>query len=138
MKIKVPDGMLNAAVNSRNGLGRELGWSSSTCTAILEAALQWLSENPQVPTLNQVDEMRVHLGIKYCAWTTIIKPFLMEWQRRMFMAEDEVPEQLKPLMWDKWQKDHGIPEEVRGWLPIDSHNNQVLAAYKLGQKSRHK
>lgn len=44
----------------------------------IEAALRWLSENPIVPTLEQVNELMP---------LPTVRDIIAEWQRRMFTVE---------------------------------------------------
>jgi hypothetical protein len=84
-KYIVPEGMLKAAVRvGPHGCESEI-------KRIIEAALLWLSENPIVPTPDQMDGccddikgakslmMNVHEIAIHCS---------VEWQRRMFVAPE--------------------------------------------------
>ena len=93
-RVVVPDGMLKAAVPCYLP-DRQLVHS------ILEAALLWLSENPIVPTSEQLHSIIGKLPMAMCdiVWTERDRALIAEWQRRMFLApEPEVPEEIKDLL----------------------------------------
>lgn len=84
-KIKVPEGMLKAAVAE---------WYVATgerdfcIRMILEAALRWLSENPIVPDDEQCLQLwRGSAGADTTADCT--RNTVSNWQRRMFLAPPE-------------------------------------------------
>jgi len=82
-KIIVPEGMRFAAGKASDGFDP---W----CYLLyrpLEAALLWLSENPIVPTDEQVHSLAFEHEFPNHKW------MLTEWQRRMFLAPD--PEEAK-------------------------------------------
>lgn len=128
-KIIVPEGMLRAACR--------VGMTTATdAEPILEAALRWLSENRQdmSPALLKTIKGDVsYLAINETNIYEIVNAAI----KRMFLApEPEVPEELENLIWGEWQVKHGVPEHTAGWLPIESHNAQILEAYRRGQKSK--
>ena len=123
-KIKVPEGMLQAALDSVKD-GDLLGYA-------LEGALRWLAENPIVPTSKQVQDMidSDHLST--------IASRCAEWQRRMFLvSEPEVPEAIKDLMEPlaNGPSDPSRPERERDRLFAIRHNEQVAEAFRRGQKT---
>ena len=78
--IKVPEGMLKAALERWPLHGDE----DHRTLDRLEAALQWLSENPIVPTSEQSEELAERSGIS----TGNVQYALSLWQRRMFLAPE--------------------------------------------------
>jgi len=96
--VKVPEGMLEAVAAAQRERWNysEDAHSKVDCNTVLdlEAALRWLSENPIVPTDEQVEEMKTKLVPVHPHWGNIVA----EWQRRMFLApepEDELVAYLK-------------------------------------------
>jgi hypothetical protein len=100
-KIKVPEGMLEAAHNPcvyelmrlKPGLGIGYAAADAPCLTevILEAALRWLSENPIVPTEERAQEMwsaKQQYEGHFASWE-FVRWGACEWQRRMFLALDE-------------------------------------------------
>lgn len=98
----VPEGMLKAAM-------KPFGWHEDRYPAhtgafcegvcvrdILEAALQWWSENPIVPTEEQCNELIDLIGangrasVRYPSRIDVsqVRVGLSEWQRRMFLAPE--------------------------------------------------
>ena len=79
MKIRVPDGMLEAALQA----------CPNTYPHGVEAALlaccKWMSENPIVPTDKQVDQLNSYV---IPPKKNFMREMLMEWQRRMFLVEE--------------------------------------------------
>ena len=72
---------------------------------VLEAALLWLSEHPQVPTDEQLQAMREHLlpdmpkGAEHFTSNDLFMG-AVEWQRRCFVVEEsEIPAEIKDLLW---------------------------------------
>ena len=115
-RVVVPDGMLKAAVPCYLP-DRQLVHS------ILEAALLWLSENPIVPTSEQLHSIIGKLPVAMCdiVWTERDRALIAEWQRRMFLApEPEVPEQIKDL----WQAQ-----------PTPDAKRRTIEAFRRGRGS---
>ena len=94
-KIVVPEGMLKAAGKASGGVDPD----GYFLYLPLQAALLWLSENPIVPTDEQVEEMRIKLVPVHPHWGNIVA----EWQRRMFLASDKRAD-MHPLL-QAWLKD---------------------------------
>ena len=94
MKIVVPEGMLEAALDGVEELAGVGVFGMVGIRTALEAALCWLAENPVVPGhiqtigLCQVYESR---SGDYCQ---SIRDVATEWQRRMFLAPDLPPDPL--------------------------------------------
>jgi len=90
-KIVVPEGMRKFVLDECADKCKYGGNSQSVATVSLvavEAALRWMSENPIVPTDEQVAEMKKKLVPVHPHWANIVA----EWQRRMFLApEPELP-----------------------------------------------
>lgn len=124
-KIVVPEGMWDAArrmyalANSLNG--------RTDCSDVdrlmysLEAALHWLSENPIVPTPEQLMELNEHTPV---GPHTI--SLLREWQRRMFLAPDP----------DAPIKDLLAKSEALGMGSGKQHNDAVREAYRRGKEGK--
>jgi hypothetical protein len=80
LKIKIPDGMLRAAKSA--GISQD----HPECVRYqLEAALCWLTENPVVPTSEQMDEL-----FEQHSWLDkdSVRFGAREWQSRMFLDPD--------------------------------------------------
>ena len=87
-KIKIPEGMLEAAAMELSDVGFRSDVIAYDVKRMLKAALRWLSENPIVPTDAQIEEMKIKLVPVHPHWSNIVA----EWQRRMFLApEPEAP-----------------------------------------------
>jgi hypothetical protein len=110
MNVKVPEGMLKAA----------LPYCDNQMHSALEAALQWLAENPIVPTDEQAEELRSEWNNEWGGATgSFPKWAVTEWQRRMFRAEPEVPEAVKHLLSDTMDGQRYF-------------NARILEAYRIG------
>jgi hypothetical protein len=48
---------------------------------------------------------------------------------------NEAPKEIENLLWGDWERSNGIPDHCELWLPIESHNNQVIEAFRRGQRS---
>jgi hypothetical protein len=79
-KIVVPDGMLKAA---RKRLAPNK-WKQEVIKLCIEDSLRWLSENPIVPTISQIQDMEK--GSLYLEVAKCVRRQIREWQRRMFLA----------------------------------------------------
>ncbi len=117
-KYVVPDGMLKAADEALSVEQEQFrlwlkGSTSVPCPGengyplllMLRAALRWLSENPIVPTDEQINSMvdkgsDLHWGWD-SYWREHTRDWLIEWQRRMFAAPDpEVTEEIEQAAWE--------------------------------------
>ena len=125
-KIVVPEGMLQAA---KTGVRNSDG---DAFLSALEVALRWLSENPIVPTDEQLKELCEDWGrqvgkpedIPRNPMISLLKVGSVEWQRRMFLAQEpKVTEEIGDLMW----ADAGSAE---------LHNKECQEAFRRGQRSR--
>ena len=120
--INVPDGMYYAATKAFEPL--------SSISDALEAALRWLSENPIVPTSEQLYSTIGTLPVAMCdiVWTERDRAMIAEWQRRMFVdPEPEVPEEIKDLIIE----DAGNGATCRA----EKSNERVIEAFRRGQRS---
>lgn len=110
-KIKVPEGMLDAAY--REAHRRNIHEFDTQLGAILEAALRWLSENPIVPT----DEDQKRLTADWLESRGRISPDsrlessvvfgAVESQRRMFLAKPDLDEPINPTAED-WERANNL------------------------------
>ncbi len=103
MQLKIPDGMLNAAKAEY----RVRAASEDCVRHILEVALGWLSHNPILPSMEQLNDMYSKLDQNNGG--TYIPAYLKEWQRRMFLVP-EFPEAIKDLMLPDIQSGFFKPE----------------------------
>jgi hypothetical protein len=122
----VPEGMLNAATVAYNEVvksGQHIGFSVCHC---LEAAIQWLAENPLIPTDEQRAELSRLVPYEDSGNGKILSVAVVEWQRRMFLApEPPIPDEVSPLMWGSG-------------LLSEAHNRAVIKAFELGKRSASK
>jgi hypothetical protein len=94
-KIAVPEGMLETAYDAQFGKDGPTETSrfinTPSMKICLEAALRWLSENPIVPTVEQLYSTIGVLPVAMCyiVWTERDRAMIAEWQRRCFLAPDE-------------------------------------------------
>lgn len=145
IKVKVPEGMLKAAYNSEGNLnlkGNLPLMGELRINQILEAALRWLSENPIVPTYEQI--VAIHDTANPTAqpatgkhWET--RNWLVEWQRRMFLSpEPEAPEAIRDLLSPKFfnalQIATGSVDD--GKYSRDEYEKSVIEAYRRGKESK--
>jgi hypothetical protein len=135
-KIKVPEGMLDAAKKELSDVGFRKDVICYDTKRMLESALKWLSENPIVPTAEQVIECAKladkHVDVIYDSHGHK-KNFAMEWQRRMFLAVDtDVP--IIDLI---YHRPSGIPVVLddSSVSVSDDVNSRIREAYRRGQKA---
>lgn len=124
-KIKVPEGMLKAFHRSEAHDG--LKWDDNVLENMLEAALRWLSDNPIVPTRDDVLKMNRgwHFEVEIISAIT-------EWQRRMFLApEPEIPEEVKDLLWSETL----YAGDQKFFEAVPRINENVIEAFRRGQRS---
>ena len=101
-RIVVPDGMLKAAITGLEkefGIGTNVGvYDSFAPAVIIEAAMLWMSENPIVPTAEQLYSTIGKLPVSMCdiVWPERDRAMIAEWQRTMFLAP--VPAEIKDLL----------------------------------------
>ena len=124
-KIVVPEGMIRAVEDRCGDLCKYGGKSQSVrfvSQTAVEAALRWLSENPILPTAEQLYSTIGKLPVAMCdiVWTERDRALIAEWQRRMFLApEPEVPEEIKDL----WQAQ-----------PTPDAKRRTVEAFQRGQQ----
>ena len=124
-RIVIPQGMTAAAHNA-TGLENN-GNKYYYISRGLEAALFWMSENPIVPSEDQVKGMikgtDLHWGWD-SEWPSHTRDWLIEWQRRMFLApEPEVPKELEDLLCAKSDT-------------FNKHfDDRIIEAFRRGQKA---
>ena len=128
MKIKLPEGMLEAAdQRQRSDVERRF------TKAIVEAVLLWISENPIVPTDEQIRKCAKAAG---CAWDSgmwdfdLTRRFYAEMQRMFLKPEPEVPEAIKDLLIGP-----KIVDDTEAGITCREHNAAVLEAYNRGRNS---
>jgi hypothetical protein len=126
-EIKVPEGMLKAAlgsVNDRRTVHCPL-CSLNELEGILKSAIQWLSENPIAPTNKQAESL--HKFWREYDGNTVasIDATVTEWQRRMFLEpEPEIPEAVRDLFVSEKN------DSARDF------NRRITVAYKLGKDAK--
>lgn len=133
-QIVVPEEMLNAAVNAAilKANVSILQVSPKIAEDIreqfkvaLEAALRWLSENPRVPT----DEQMLALQDSFRSIPEAGEKQMLiavEWQRICWLKpEPEVPESIKDL----------LHQGAKGLDLESEYNAGILEAYRRGQKN---
>lgn len=128
-RYKVPEGMLDAAYGEYPW---PADWTVEQCVKKgVEASLRWLSENPIVPTDEQILEMEKLHQSDCSLWNRFGSSnnhayYCYEWQRRMFLAppEPEVLEEIKDLL------DSTDDPIFNGW------KKKILEAYRRGQRSK--
>jgi hypothetical protein len=124
-KIKVPDGMLEAAMRASMEAGLPIG-PSTELRVVIEAALRWLSAGHMdfpLPLLKEILEAVPGWKLN----ETVIQNVLHQGLRRMFLApEPEVPEELRELLMT------GADEGTFNWAV----NKAIMEAFRRGQKSR--
>ena len=139
-KTVVPEGMLAAAwqdiaaaMKERISVGGIGGVAELHVARIaVEAALRWLSENPIVPTDEQIRDLfeANRYGVSREAW----RIYFTEWQRRMFLApEPEIPDEIEDLL--RFPPDIVIPGDDL-YRHVKAHlDNVATEAFKRGQKA---
>ena len=141
-KIVVPEGMLKASVETMvdnpvdyTGI-RNLKKDITKSVSIgLEAALRWLSENPQVPTDEQIDEM-IDSYSDIAGTPGATKRLIAEWQRRMFFAqESEVPEKVNGNLIGYGVGYLGRPVKLWNGHVADCYPGQEVFPTRLGAEN---
>ncbi len=158
VNIKVPEGMIEAALNcdygSMDGADRE------QVKGILEAALLWQRENAPVPTKEQVEKIAADFNMQKC-WSTVTwgERIAAEWIRRMYDAPEAeegvayiTPERIQQLIDCGWKPE--VPEEIKDLLSPEvvatgyasSRNyrlrrdgeieEKIIEAFRRGQRSK--
>ena len=100
--------------------------------ATIDAFAEELAKNPVVPTDAQVEEMKIKLVPVHPHWANIV----CEWQRRMFLAEPEIPEEVKDLCRQSFV---GLSQMTIGEA-LDAWPKRIeevaIESYRLGRASR--
>jgi hypothetical protein len=124
MKIIVPEGMLKAATQGATNFDGKVSYPPYIESAVI-AALRWLSENPIVPTDEQISADAVKsLGHPI----EDRRHHIVAFQRRMFLPrEPEVPEEIRGLFVVSLAE---ASDDL-----IDSVNDSIVEAFRLGQQS---
>ena len=163
-KVIVPEGMLKAAWAAMSSY--KVTPESNSTEEALKGALRWLSENPIVPTDEQVVSI-----LKVASPQQGYRNVCIEWQRRMFLAPQEETDPLDNIFdhfttayvpkgavrVDVYSKsgtllasreikapEPEIPEDVKDLLVQphgtawrgDELNSAVIEAYRRGQRSK--
>jgi hypothetical protein len=127
-KIVVPDGMLEAFWAEFSGGVRGPDSHRRTVDG-LNAALQWLSENPIMPTDEQSKEMYDTVSDSdgmFHSWRGVTA-LVVDWQRHMFLApEPHIPEDIKDLMFHRPVVENGFTM---------TGNERIAEAYRRGKKA---
>ncbi len=120
-RIVVPSGMVEAAMDATIPQAHTNKERRNVYLAV-EASLRWLSENPIIPTDEQVEEMRIKLVPVHPHWGNIVA----EWQRRMFLAPElEVLEPIKDLLCGGG--------DAEAYFRPDIYNDRIVEAYRRGR-----
>ena len=144
--IQVPDGMSKAVDEAINKAQQEKVKQSRGSKYYAElqpteiinitigAALQWLTMTRQDMSPALLKSIRADVPL-FTGNETGIYDIVNAALRRMFLApEPETPDPIKNLLWDDWHKNNtGLPEVINGWLPFETHNEQIKEAYRRGQ-----
>ncbi len=93
---------------------------------VTEAVLRWISENPRVPTDEQVTEMH-----QICD----LEQILIAWQRCMFLKpEPEMPEEIEEMLYGRKERPDEFVTIKRTYIDKD-----IIEAFRIGvQKGRPK
>ncbi len=126
MKIKLPEGMLEAAdQRQRSDVERRF------TKAIVEAVLLWISENPIVPTDEQIRKCAKAAGLFHWCFGKQdffqVRKFFVELQRMFLQPEPEVPEAVEDLILHPGTE--SLPQD------IVKANEAIIEAYNRGRKS---
>lgn len=141
MKIKIPDGMLAVATEGVKKLwdAQPSAWNPSQAkraiaAAAVNAALEWLAENPAVPTSEQAKELwgaATAKNIYHLSDSEIllIQNACKEWQWKMFLVPEPDPE-IKDILWAA----NPYPNTGAEYR----HDEAVKEAYRRGRESNAK
>lgn len=121
-RIVVPEGMLEEFYRGHATCPR----GKPAMEVALEAALRWLSENPIVPTDEQMDALTNEVPYQDSGNGSIFRVVIDKWQRRMFLAhKPEVPEEIADLI---------VESNSHCTFISDGINGIILAAFRRGQQ----
>jgi hypothetical protein len=129
-KYVVPQGMIDAAYQYCPA-----SFAMPAVRSMLEAALQWLAENPIVPTVEQGDSLfHSDIGIDYTKKFDATRAVVVEWQRRMFLApESQIPEELEDLLLPRFV--NALEVGVERHRTEAEYKKSVIEAFRRGQKA---
>ena len=115
-----------------NSIQRKLGSNSvETLRMLIGMFIEWVSENPIVPTDKQAEELLMSqlftpLSKRMSPTLDAVRGVAIEWQKRMFLnLQPELPEEVKEL----------FPCEGSAYTH-ENMKDRIIAAYELGQKNR--
>lgn len=126
-RIRVPEEMLKAALIA-SGLDDYCSDDQAEIRKALEAALLWLSEHPQVPTDEQVEECRKLHRYEFDPMKplSVYKAVAVEWQRRCFVQEEpQIPAEIEDLLFT------AIPGTEEDTVAT---NQAIVEAYRRGMR----
>ena len=127
-KIVVPDGMRVAAAKAVHETCGKVDYHPQIRIA-LEAALCWLSENPIVPTHEQLQKIADFHKRGTC-YPESINLYVVGFQECMFLAPEPVPEDIKDLLCA------GEDTVKEAYFRPDIYNERIIEAYRRGQKAQ--
>lgn len=143
-RIIVPEGMIKAVHEflwQRWGYDKTIGDSDirplghpewNNIDGAIEAALEWLSYNPIVPSETQIDELNEARRVDPLRKDLFVHWICSEWQRRMFLAPElKIPDGVEDLMWSEtlYAGDTGFHKA------IPNINKAIVEAFHRGQKA---
>jgi hypothetical protein len=126
-EIEVPEGMLDAT--------EEGHYSRPYRTDMLKAALNWLRNNPIVPTEEEAIQLQSDWGnsprlTNYLSYRHVF--YAIEWQRRAFLRrEPQYPQAVKDLLFENIEDDYSVRKDCSR----SDANAKILAAYNAGKEA---
>ncbi len=127
-KYVVPEEGMKAAIDAAGQTVKGCPWQEIVSTA-LEAFIRWQSENPPVPTDEQIREAAKKADPRgdwkvATSFLTDYRNFLMLWERIMYLApEPTVPEEIEDLL-------HNVLN-----MEDNDCNRRIVEAFRRGQKA---
>jgi hypothetical protein len=132
-KYVVPQGMLDAAYQYYPA-----SFAMPAVRSIVEAALQWLAENPMEPSDDQIGDIVKRCISVYPKWRNMTewsraKIICMEWQSSMVLSVDTDA----PIIDLIYHQPLGIPVVLdnSSVSVSDDVNGRIREAYRRGQKA---
>ena len=125
-EYKIPEAMLEAAHRAAPHLG------TVSLESALEAAIRYQSENPPVPTDKQAHVLwisQIFAG-KTHSDREVARLCSIEWIRRMYLAEPEVPEAIKGMQKIDFHSVQNQEQLDSALMPL------MLEVYRRGQASK--
>lgn len=124
-KIVVPMGMFTAASRGFDLKAGE-GQLQRRLASALQTALRWLSENPIVPSEEQIAGIRRDWPLSGVG--SLSEFSAIHWQRIMFLAPEPESVNAREAVRDlRWGGEYDLSE---------SHNRQLEEAFRRGQNSK--